>query len=357
MDYYRILGINKGASEEEIKKAFRKLAHKYHPDKKGGDEKKFKEISEAYSILSDKNKRAQYDKFGQVFDGAGATGEGQGFGGFGAGPFGAGFGFDFDPSAFGDVSGLGDIFDAFFEGMGVKQKRRTYERGADIEIIQEITLEEAFHGAERELRYNIGVACDKCGGKGHDVSAGFEKCNICGGRGEIKETRKTFFGSFAQVKSCKECFGTGQIPKSVCKHCHGGGKVAGERKVKIKIFAGISEGQLITVKGMGEAGERGTEGGDLYIRIKIKPHHIFRRQGNDLIVRKEINLVDVLLDKKIEISTIAGKKLELEIPAGFSLKENLTVSGEGMPIFGSAGKGNLIIELNVKKPKHLSAKA
>ncbi|MEK7635963.1 MAG: DnaJ C-terminal domain-containing protein [Patescibacteria group bacterium] len=358
-DYYHILGINKGASEEEIKKAFRKLAHKYHPDKKGGDEKKFKEINEAYSVLSDKKKREQYDKYGRVFEGAGQQWSGQSpFEGFSGGfSSDGGFGFGFDPSSFGEGADLSDVFEAFFEGMGVRQKRRTYERGGDVEIIQEISLEEAFRGAEKEIRYKILVNCEKCEGKGYDQKAGFEKCSVCAGRGEIKETRKSFFGSFTQVKQCKECMGTGQISKSPCAQCRGTGRISGERQVKVKIVTGIHDGQLITMKGTGEAGQRGTEAGDLYVRIKIKPHHIFHREGNDLIVKKEVKLVDILLGKKIEISTISGRKLYVEIPADFDIRQNMIIGSEGMPVFGSYGRGNLIVELKIKTPKKISARA
>lgn len=351
MDYYKILGLNNGASEDEIKKSFRKLAHKYHPDKKGGDEKKFKEISEAYSILSDKKKKEQYDKYGRVFEGnQGASGP------FAGGPFG-GFGFEFDPSAFSEFTDLGDVFDAFFEGLGVKQKRRTYYRGADLEIGVEITLEEAFYGAEKEIKYSSKIKCDKCKGNGYDTAAGFEKCHVCGGQGEIKESRKSFFGDFTQVKTCQQCFGSGQIPKSVCRDCRGVGKISGERKIKVEIHPGVSNGQLIKIKGMGEAGERGAEAGDLYVRVKIKPHNIFERIGNDLLFKKEISLIDILLEKKIEIPLISGEKLKIEIPENFNLRENLKISGGGMPIFGNFGRGNLIVESKIKTPKKLSAKA
>lgn len=349
-DYYKILGINKGASEEDIKKAFRKLAHKYHPDKSGGDEKKFKEINEAYQVLSNREKRAQYDRYGRVFEGAGA-------GGFEGSPFGEGFGFEFDPSAFGDFSNLGDIFDAFFEGMGVKQKRRKYNRGADIEIFQEITIEEAFYGITKDVKFSIKVKCEKCGGNGYDIKAGLEKCLTCGGQGEIKESRKTFFGDFTQVRACNKCFGAGQVPKKVCDKCNGTGRISGERSVKLEILPGIQNGQIIKINGAGEAGERGAEGGDLYIRIKVKPHNIFERIGDDLLIRKEVNLIDLLMDKKLEISTITGSKLKIEVPAEFNLKKDLRISGEGMPYFGGRGRGDLVVEFIVKTPKKLSAKA
>lgn len=344
MDYYNILGVNKSATDDEIKKAFRKLAHQYHPDKKGGDEKKFKEINEAYQVLSDKNKRQQYDQFG---------GQGPFSAGFGAN----GFGFGFDPSAFGDMADLSDIFSAFFEGAGMRQKRRTYHRGGDLEVVQEITLEEAFFGISRELRYKSGIACDKCSGKGYDVKEGLEKCATCAGRGEIKEARNTFLGSFTQVKQCKDCFGTGEIPKKVCSHCRGLGKITGEHKIKIDILPGIADGQIIKVQGVGEAGERGAESGDLYARVRVKPHQIFRRYGDDLAVKKEISLVDVLLGEKIELPEISDGKIVSEIPENFDLRENLVIPKQGMSVFGAKSRGNLIVEFKIKTPKKLSAKA
>ncbi len=367
-DYYKILGINKGASEEEVKKAFRRLAHKYHPDK-GGDEKKFKEINEAYQVLSNKEKRAQYDRFGRVFDGANSGAGASGFDPFGGAqgwPFGdvqgSPFGeikFDFD-SDFGD---LGDIFGAFFEGLGVKQKHRTYRRGADIQIVQEITLEEAFRGTQKNINYRVAVRCSKCGGIGHDPKAGFNQCGICGGQGEIKETRQSFFGNFVQVKPCQQCFGTGQIPKKICEICKGSGRLSGEHSVSVEIHPGVSDGQIIKIKSAGEAGERGSGEGDLYVRVKIKPHPIFERREDDLLVKKEVNLIDLLLGNKIEVPIISGNKINVEIPADFDLKGNLKIYGEGMPHFNALpygrqgfGRGNLIVEFSIKTPKKLNDK-
>ncbi|MFA5098751.1 MAG: DnaJ C-terminal domain-containing protein [Candidatus Paceibacterota bacterium] len=364
MDYYKILGINKDASEEDVKKAFRKLAHKYHPDK-GGDEKKFKEINEAYQVLSSKEKRAQYDRFGRVFSGGQQAG-GNGFNGFDFNQGGGPFGFDFSQgnpfgganvNFSGDFGDLSDVFDAFFEGMGVKQKRRSYQGGADVQIAQEIDLEEAYRGSEKKIRYGVSVKCEKCGGLGNDPKAGFDKCETCGGRGEIREMRKSFFGDVMQVKACPKCFGTGQIPKKVCEVCHGAGKVKGEKNLTIEIRPGISDGQIIKIQGGGEAGERGAKEGDLYVIIKIKPHPIFKRQGDDLIIRKDFKMVDLLLGKKIDIPTISGNKLKVEIPVDFDLKDNLKIRGEGMPKFGGFGRGDLIVELKIKTPKKVSAKA
>ncbi len=358
-DYYHILGIAKNASDEEVKKAYRKLAHQYHPDKPGGDESKFKEINEAYQILSDGTKRAQYDRFGT------AEPAGAGFGGVQWGGFPGGTpnweGFGFDPQNFGDMGDLNDIFESFFEGIGVRPARKTYERGSDLELHEEITLEEAFRGVTKALHLRTLVQCAKCGGKGAEAGSGFEKCSTCDGRGEIREQRRTFFGSFSQVKTCAKCHGTGEVPKKACGACKGAGRVEAAREVSVELLPGIEDNQLIKVKGMGEAGERGTAAGDLYVRVRVKPHHLFERHGNDLVVSQELNVVHLLLGKKIEVPTISGGKITVEIPAHFNLKENLRIPGEGMPRFGASssfgGRGDLFVNFIIKAPKKLGAKA
>ena len=363
-DYYHILGIPKAATEEEIKKAYRKLAHQYHPDKSGGDEKKFKEINEAYQVLSDKNKRAQYDRFGTA-DPMGGFGGGAGFSGAQRGGFPGGFqwaagsqpngdGMGFDPSQFGD---MGDIFESFFEGMGMRPRRKTYEKGADLELQEEVTLEEAFRGVEKTVRLRTLVACAKCGGKGADPGSGFEKCTTCDGQGEIREQRRTFFGTFSQVKQCVKCHGSGEVPKKPCAACKGAGRIEAEREVRIEIVAGIEDNQLIKIKGMGEAGERGTATGDLYVRIRIKPHSIFFRHGNNLIAVKELKLVDILLGRQIEVPVIAGGTIKVEIPVGFDLREPLRVAGYGMPHIGSRMRGDLLVNFTVKVPKRPNGRA
>jgi molecular chaperone DnaJ len=356
-DYYKVLGVDKAANEDEIKKAYRKLAHKYHPDKSGGDEKKFKELNEAYQVLSDKAKRSNYDRFGTA-EPFGTQGGGQNpFSGFDFSGFAGGQGFgggnDF---SFYNAEDVGEIFENFFEEMGVKPRRRTYERGSDIEVLQEITLEEAFRGATRSLKVKTFLTCSECQGKGGDPSAGSKTCEACGGKGEIREKRQTFFGSFSQIKPCGQCRGSGKVPNKVCGSCRGAGRISGERTIEVDILPGIQDSQIIKVKGAGEAGELGTPTGDLYIRIRIAQNSIFERRGDDLVIKREIKLIDLLLGKKIGVPTISGGKIDFEIPADFNLKENLRVSGEGMPHFGSFGRGDLLIDFIMKAPKKLSAK-
>ena len=367
-DYYKILGIGQTASEDEIKKAYRRLAHKHHPDKAGGDEKKFKEISEAYQTLSDKKKRSHYDQYGTAepfqgfgggqgpfggFSAQGGPASGWDFGGFSAGQ-GGGFGQEF---SFSDMGDMGEVLESFFEGMGVKPKRRTYQRGSDVEVIQEITLEEAFRGASRNFKIRMPISCPECRGQGSDVSAGSKVCETCNGQGEVREKKQTFFGTFSQVKTCGKCRGSGKIPNKICNTCKGSSRLNGERSVDLEIVPGVQENQIIKIKGAGEAGELGTPGGDLYVRIKIAPHSVFERRGDDLVAKKELNVLDLLMGKKIEVPTVSGGKLHVEIPAHFNLKEDLRISGEGMPHFGAFGRGDLLVNFIVKAPKKLDPKA
>lgn len=356
-DYYQILGITKSASDDEIKKAYRKLAHKYHPDKAGGNEGKFKEINEAYQVLSDKAKRSNYDRFGTAEPfGAGAAGGQNPFGGFSTdfGGF-SGFGGNHDFSFY-DAGDMSEVFENFFEEMGVKPRRRTYERGSDLEVVQEITLEEAFRGAARSVKVKTFLACEACKGKGGDLAAGSKDCEACGGKGEIREKRQTFFGSFSQIKACGQCRGSGKIPNKICQACKGAGRASGERTIETDILPGIQDNQIIKVKSAGEAGELGTPTGDLYIRIRVAPHSVFERRGDDLVVKKEINIVDLLLGKKIGVSTISGGKIDFEVPANFNMKEDLRINGEGMPHFGSFGRGDLLVNFIIKAPKKPDAK-
>ncbi len=367
-NYYKILGVDKSASDEDIKRAYRRLAHKHHPDK-GGDEAMFKKVNEAYQVLGDKEKRTQYDRFGRVFDGA------QGGGPFRGGPssgwnwgnFGDGFEFDFSAGGgpasgwdFGnmeDLGGMSDVFDAFFEGLGVKRKRKAYRRGADLELAEEITIEEAFRGTVKQVRYYTLAVCLACVGLGHFPKDGFTNCAQCDGRGEIQETRQTFFGNFAQVKQCAKCLGAGKIPNKICSECSGTGRKKGEKTIELTVAPGVENGQLVKISGAGEVGERGAEAGDLYVRIRIKPHQTFTREGDDLLVQVAGNLIELLLHRNVQAPTISGGKIKIDIPAGFRFGDELVVPGEGMPRLGSYGRGNLRVILEIKMPKRISEKA
>lgn len=344
-DYYKILGVDKSASEEDIKKAFRKLAHQHHPDKHGGNADKFKEANEAYQVLGDKKKRQAYDQFGTAD-----------FSGFGGSPFeGSWSGGNPFGNGYVDMGDLSDIFDTFFGGMG-GARRRTYQRGSDIETAIEISLDEAFQGTMKRTVFRTLIVCDICKGKGGDPAAGYETCKTCNGRGEIQEERKTFFGSFAQVKACAKCHGKGQIPKKMCAKCKGDGRVLGERSADIEILPGMPDGQVIQLKGFGEAGEAGTATGDLYVRVRVKPHAIFNRQGDDLVIKHELKMRELILGKTISVPTIEGGKAEFEIPAHYDLKQPFRIKGKGMPRFGSFGRGELLVDFILKAPKKPGSK-
>jgi len=338
-DYYKVLGIERGASKEEVKKAYRELAHKYHPDKQGGDEERFKKINEAYQVLSDESKRSQYDQFGQVF--------GSGF----EGAPGGSWQWDFDLEGMDDLGDLSEIFNSFFEGLGVRQKRRTYNRGADLEFTVDITLEEAQKGKVVDLDYDTLKVCMTCEGRGHGENVKMEDCEICNGRGEVQEARNTFFGNFARITTCKNCKGAGKVPEKYCSACKGDGRVKANKEVSVDIRPGVTSGQIIRVKGAGEAGELNSGSGDLYVKINVKQHSVFERKGNDLFRKKEIKITDALLGKKIDVGTLDGRNIQIEVPKGFNLSETLKVKGEGM-----IHSGDMYVKLEVVTPKKLSAK-
>ena len=355
-DYYKILGVERNASEEDIKKAYRKLAHQYHPDKQGGDEAKFKEVSEAYQTLSNKDKRSQYDRFGRVFSGSeagGAPGWDGGFPGFG------GVQWNVDGGDFGDI--FETIFEQFNGGGGGFRKRQTYTRGSDLETAFEISLEEAFTGISRRVQVRTSLPCDACHGLGFHKEKGTKPCTMCQGRGEIREQRQTFFGNFAQIKQCPSCFGKGETPNSPCRSCSGTGRVSGTREVSVDIAPGVEDGQIIKIAGMGEAGERGSASGDLYVVIKVKQHPVFARKKNDLFMEREIGVIEALLGKEVSISGVGGERFSVSIPHGFNVKEPLRVPGRGMPrlgIFkGSSERGDLLISFTLRFPKRISSAA
>ncbi len=361
-DYYQILGVSKNASKEEIKRAYRQLAHKYHPDKAGGDEQKFKEINEAYQVLSNDQKRAQYDQFGNVFgQGTGFSGQGAGgwqginledlfrrFGGFsGQGPFrheskGPDEGWDF-----------GDIFgDIFGRGRG---KSRQYKRKAqDILVDLEITLEDIYKGAKKEIKLQKLVVCPKCKGSGGEPGSSMKKCATCKGQGQIQQTQRTVLGSFSRIATCPDCQGKGEMPEKTCSQCRGKGVIRETEVISVNMPAGIDDGQIIKLEGRGQAGGKGELSGDLYIRVHIKQHKDFTKKGEDIYYSANVSFTQAALGDKIEIPTLE-KKVKLKIPAGVQSGKLLRIRGKGMPGPGG-GRGDQFVKIQVETPEKLSQK-
>ncbi len=342
-DFYSILGVTKGASEEEIKKAYRKLAREHHPDRAGGNEQKFKEASEAYQVLSDKKKRQYYDQFGTA---PGDQGQGQhGFGGF---DFPSG-GFNFEGF---DASGLGDMFGDLFEDIGLSQRRRTREKGNDIVQDVELTFEEAFKGTTRKLSFDDFISCVDCKGSGA-LSSKTKQCTECNGRGEIRETKKSFFGTFAKVVTCGVCHGKGSVPEKECATCRGAGRIRKRKELNVDINAGIDDGQIIKVVGAGSVGEREVGTGDLYLRIHIKPHARFIRHGANAMSAITVNVAEALLGKEMVFENIDGEKLRVRVQPFKTIPQIITLEGKGFPHLNSSRCGKLIIEIHLKFPARL----
>lgn len=342
-DYYKILGVDKSASKDGIKKAFHSLAHKYHPDKKGGDEAKFKEVNEAYSVLSDDKKRAQYDTYGQTFANGAGSGAGQGGEGFG--------GFDF--SQFTNANGgqgfdFGDIFSDFFGGT---RGGAQVQRGRDISIDIELQFDEAVFGVERKILLNKTSVCQICNGNGGAPNTEFSSCKTCNGKGRIREVRGTIFGSFSSERICETCKGKGKVPKDKCKGCNGAGVAKREHEISVKIPAGIDDGEMIRLTGMGEAIASGIAG-DLYIKIHVRNHATFRKQGNDLIMDLKIKLSEALLGGEKTIKTLDGD-ISLKIPERVPFGEILRVKNKGVP--NEKGKrGDILIRIFIELPTKIS---
>ena len=336
-DYYKILGVDKHATEEEIKKAFRKLAHKYHPDKPEGNEEKFKEINEAYQVLSNKEKRAQYDQFGS------------------AGPNGAGFDFSqFQQGAGGfDFSGFdfGDIFGGGFSQQSTGYRTRGVQRGEDVQVRVSIPLKEAVLGTTKKIKVKRTVLCDHCKGTGAEPGSGMKTCDACQGRGK-KEER--VMGIFSTVVTCPVCGGTGKVPEKVCKVCHGKGVVHTTEEVEFTIPAGVEDGAVLRMKGKGNEVKGGIPG-DLYIHLRVEPDKKFKREGIHLHTKETVKLSEALLGGKKKITLVDGGTVEIKIPAGIQPGTMLRVKGKGVPMKGK--KGDLFVTIQVKIPKKLSAKA
>ena len=369
-DYYEILGISKSATDEEIKRAFRKLAHQHHPDKKGGDEAKFKEINEAYQVLSNKEKRAQYDQFGTTFEDAARGGAGFSYQDFSRG--GAGFSWDDifgSASPFGrtgrtqqagyedfDFGDIGDIFGDIF-GLGRRSPRqRRKKRGSDIEMQMEIDFREAVFGAEKIIELYKNVVCSHCSGSGHEAGTRITNCSKCGGIGQVEQIQSTFLGRIRTVGVCPVCQGEGKIAKDKCKKCRGQGYIKDTKKIKIKIPAGIDNGQSIRLAGEGEAGSKGSNPGDLYVVIRVREDSEFERKGNDIYTRQEISFSQAALGDKIKINTLDGEVM-LKISSGTQSGKIFRLRDKGVPYLQNRGRGDQLVEIIVKTPERLSRKA
>lgn len=337
-NYYDILGVDKKASKDDIKKAFRKLAHKHHPDKPGGSKEKFNEVSEAYAVLSDDKKRAEYDTYGRTF--AGGQG-GQGFGGFDFSQFTQG-GVEFD---------LGDIFGEFFGGGRGRGQHK--QRGRDVAVDVELTFEESVFGTERKLMLTKTNQCSSCGGSGAEKDSDLEQCTTCNGNGQIHETRKSFLGTFQTARVCDACNGQGKVPKKKCTTCNGAGVARVQEEIHVRIPAGINNGEMIRMTGRGEAVQGGVSG-DLYIKVHVASHKLFRKDGNDLLMELNVKLTDAILGATYHVETLDGK-IDVKIPAGVKFNEILRVKNKGVPTQG--GRGNLLMTVKIDVPQKLSRKA
>jgi molecular chaperone DnaJ len=339
-DYYEVLGVNRDASENEIKKAYRKLAMKYHPDRNAGDKKaeeKFKEVNEAYEILSDKDKRTRYDQFGHagVDDSAGGFGRASGFG-------------------FDDI--FSDIFDMFSGGgFSSGRNRKGPQKGNDLKYEIEIEFEEAAFGVEKEIKVSRQEECSDCHGTGAKPGTTKKTCSNCNGTGEVRYAQKTPLGQFVNVRTCDVCHGEGTIIEEPCSSCKGTGYTLKDKKIQIKIPAGVDTGSVIPLRGEGEPGLRGGPRGDLYVVIQVKPHPIFKRDGNDVICEIPITFVQATLGDELIVPTLDGK-IKYKIPEGTQSATVFRIKGKGIPRIRGYGRGDLYIQVIVEIPKKLNEK-
>ncbi len=351
-DYYEALGVTKTASKDEIKKAFHKLAHKFHPDKKDGDADKFKEVSEAYSVLSDDKKRAEYDSYGRVFGG----GAGPGAGGFGGGFNAGGFDFSQFQDAFNQGGGFGgaewgDIFSDFFAGQAATRQRR----GRDISIDLEISFKDSVFGVKRSVLLAKTSVCDACQGSGGVLGTEMLTCAHCNGQGKVHETTNSFFGTVTMVQPCKHCHGSGKVPKEKCEVCRGEGVYKKQTDIEIAVPAGIDGGEMIRLGGMGEAVSGGTSG-DLYVKIHVSPDPRFKKDGPNLVTELSVKLSDALLGATYKVETLEGSE-GLEIPQGVRHGEMLKVAGKGVPQGPRGKRGDLFVKVKINLPNKLSKSA
>lgn len=339
-NYYDILGVDKKATKDDIKKAFRKLAQKHHPDK-GGDENTFKEITEAYSVLADDKRRREYDNYGQTFQGGGGP---QGFdmGGFG----------NMNGSQFAEFD-LSDLFEGFgdiFAGGG----RPRVKRGRDISMDIEITFKESVMGVKRSVLITKVGKCDTCDGSGAKPGTEVDTCTTCNGQGRVHETRNSPLGAFTSVRTCPSCEGTGKVPKEKCVTCTGRGILRKEEEIKIEVPRGIDGGEMIRMPGQGEAIKGGTPG-DLYVKVHVKKHPVFKKEGANLIMDLPVKLTDALLGTTVSVTTIDDKVLEVKVPPMSDTEETLRIRGKGVSY--EDGNGDLLIHVTATLPRKLSGKA
>lgn len=340
-DYYEVLGVERNASPDEIKKAYRQMARKYHPDVNKEDpnaNEKFKEINDAYEVLSDSQKKDAYDRFGHdAFDPTRNAGAGAG-----------GFGFD-------DLGGgLGDIFDMFFGG-GTSSRRRTGpQRGADRELRMEITFEDAVFGMEKEIEVARMEKCDKCNGNGAEPGTSIKTCPQCKGTGQVRNVQSTPFGRFETSRPCTQCHGEGKIIEKPCTVCRGTGQVRKNRKINLRVPAGIDTGARLRISGEGEQGVHGGPSGDLYISIIVRPHPVFKRDGYNLICNLDVDFVQAALGSEMTIPLLGGAEHTINIPNGTQPGDVITAKGKGIPHLHSHRFGDLKVVVNVKIPTRLS---
>lgn len=340
-DYYEILDVPKTASQDEIKKAFRKLAHKYHPDKGGGDEAKFKELNEAYQALSDPEKRKRYDQFGHA-GAQGGFGGGQGFGGF--------EGFDF--GNFSGQSGFEDIFSDIFGG-GFSGGRAASRAGRDIQVDVEISFEEMVSGAKKSIRIRKPVACPDCHGIGGASGSKEITCDECGGSGRVTKTMRSFLGTFSQVGVCPKCHGKGKRYEKACPGCRGAGRVERDEEIAFEIPEGIENGQTLSIPGKGAVGEQGAPAGDLFVSIHVRPHPSFQRRGDTVFSSVGLDFAQAALGDTIPVETVRGT-MKMKIPAGTQPGEVFRIRGKGLKIAHGFGHGDHLVTVTVKVPKTLS---
>ena len=338
-DYYEILGVARSAGDDEIKKAFRRLAKQYHPDtnKEQGAEARFIEINEAYEILSDPQKRAAYDRFGHAAVG---NGGGTGFSDFGD---------------FGSFSSINDLFETFFSGTAGAQRRAGTQRGADLRYDLTITFEEAVFGCQKEIELPRWETCTNCRGSGAQPGTSTARCSSCQGTGEIRRVQQSIFGQFVNVTMCERCRGEGRVITTPCEKCRGQGRVRNNRRVVVNIPAGVDDGINVRVTGEGEVSARGGTPGNLYVILTVKPHHVFKRQGNDIIYELPISFTQAALGDEVEVPTVDGKATTLKIPAGTQSNRSFRLKGMGVPVVHSSARGDQHVIVKVVTPTNLTA--